>query len=257
MRQALFVLFVLAISLTACRKKAETTTFSEPLRMRITELPDSAGRTLRLTFYTVKEYPCANFRINAELRFKDRHMQILFWDIDESGVCATAIRPASVSIDYRDLAPGNYKLSLLTKAEITDGELRVSSERFDFELLGSQLITPKRIILNRIPENTIFGTINYPDSATAATVKTFMDGLQNLGAKQQRFLPGTYDNFEVDTDGRIVQMGRMGSHYAVSFIYHYDGPDSRLRDYVRDFAFTAPMAVRVGNAKGQWFYNSK
>lgn len=251
------LVFILLFAITACKKDKVYTNFEENIKIKMSEDVDSVKRVLNLYCYTEKIFPCVNYPIEATYSLTTDKITIYFSKIIIPGMCLTSPGPASTTIKLTDLSNKIYQLELNFGATSVSGQLAVTANSFIATLppqTKAQFVNPD---LKRIPDNTIYGSFRYTDSATISLGQKFIDTLRLYGAAPTLYVPGDYTAFQIEANGQIWQNQNTGHRYTLWYIYHYTNNSSQLKSLVRRFGVSYPNGLNIDlyTTKGEAFFS--
>lgn len=244
---------------SSCHKEDSPagTNFDGNIKIRMAESVDSIKRTLSLTCFTEKIYPCSNFSIQTSSTITSGKITINFIKIAESPICLTALGPAYTTITFDRIPIGVYELELNFGNSKVTGQLNVSAGSIVATVpvqTKVQFINPD---LKRIPDNTIFGTVHYHAAGTAPVVQQFIDSLQYFGATATLYPQGDYGQFQIEAGGSIKQIQDPGYYFTRYYIFNYTGYNNQLKNLVQRYgnAYPSELFVTLNSTKGQSFYS--
>lgn len=191
MKRLIYILFV-ALFLSGCRSDSMIEVIDSDVRLKLWETVDSTGRSLMLYCSTEKQYSCSNYAIDRSFNVSPGNIQIDFNGITTPEICLTSIGPATTTINLGSLANGTYQLVINVERNKSEGRLIVTSGFYEIILDQQEKLQIVNPILNRIPDNTIWGNVGYHTSTTAPLVQSFIDSLLQLGATSQVYQQGDY-----------------------------------------------------------------
>ena len=260
---AAFIL-ILAGSFFSCNKQGQgsISSIDSVINIRMVETFNISPRTVQFYCSTSKTYPCCNYSINVEHQRLSNVIDISFKNIIEHDICLTALGTATAVIDLGALSNGTYRLNFHNGNVRHIGELIVTSERYKINISDNPAFRFTNTPLNRIPAQTIWGTIGYHKQETSSLVQSFIAELIGLGATKKFYNSGVYDGFDIDKKGDIVQPGKdSGYWFAQSFIFHYSGNIDNVEQLVKQYAHdygVEYMYISVYSDKGEnflsWMY---
>lgn len=221
------------------------------------ETVDSTKRTLTLTCFTEKIYPCSNFSIQTSHTITPGKITIHFIKIAGSSICLTALGPAYTIINFDRIPNAVYELELNFGDTKVIGQLNASTGSFVATVPAQtkvQFINPD---LKRIPDNTIFGTVHYHAAGSAPVVQQFIDSLQYFGATATLYPQGDYGQFQIEAGGNIKQTQDPGYYFTRYYIFNYTGNNNQLKNLVQRYgnAYPSELLVTLNSTKGQIFYS--
>ncbi len=261
MRKLLYCLVavLLCTGIGSCKKSASDThsSLDENLKISMRENIKDAKRTLSFYVTTEKTYPCSNYSIETSTTTGSDKIVISFIKINTPGICLTSLGPATAVIALEGLSARTYTLELHTGNDVINGQLTVSADQYVLTLPVQTKIESINPQLNRIPENTIFGTVHYHHSTTVGTVNKFIDSLQYFGAATKLYLPGDYQQFQIEANGQVKQVQDMGYYFTRYFIFHYAGDVTPLKNLVQRYGVTYKdsLLATINTSKGEVLYS--
>jgi hypothetical protein len=252
-----WAILILSVFLFSCSKDEAASSFDENLKIKMIENIDNTSRKLTLHCFTEKNFPCSNYFIENSFTVSENKITIHFIEIKKPNICLTSIGPAYADIDLGSLVNKNYDIEINVGKEKISGQLLVSTGSFKANIPSQNKIQFINPILNRIPDNTIFGTVHYHNSSTSPTVQKFIDSLQILGATTAIYTPGDYGRFHIEANGQIKQTQDLGYYFTRYYIFNFTGNSGQCKDLVRRFGITYPDAllITLNNSNGQTFYS--
>lgn len=249
---------LLLCGMGSCKKSASgTSSLDENLKISMRESIKDGKRTFSIYAATEKTYPCSNYSIETSKTIGSDKIVITFIKIDTPDVCLTSLGPATALIALEGLSAKTYTLELRTGSNLVTGQLTVSADQYALTLPAQAKIECTNPLLNRIPENTIFGTVHYHHSTTVGTVNKFIDSLQYFGATAKLYLPGDYQQFQVEANGQIKQTQDMGYYFTRYFILNYAGDVTPLKNLVQRYGITYrdSLLATINTSKGEVLYS--
>jgi hypothetical protein len=256
-----FALMLAFAGFSSCKKTQITdninSTFDENIKIRMIENVDSVKRTLILNCATEKIFECSNYGIQTSFSVTSDKIIINFIQLQKPDICLTSLGPALAVINLGELANKNYELELNFASEKITGQLQVTTASFTATLTSQTKVQFLNPNLNRVPANTIYGTVHYHANSTNSIVQKFIDSLQYLGAKSTSYLPGDYNQFQIESNGQIKQTQDLGYYFTRYFIYNYTSNSAQLKNLVRRFGVNYPdsLLITLHTTRGETFYS--
>lgn len=214
----------------------------------------------RLTFFckTERIYPCVNFPLLTDKQTENNSFKIKFTSVSESIVCATALGPATTTIDLNSVSNGEYEIDLDNAKLKNKGTLIVTDTDISLEFGLKNGIDFIRKNTKRVPNKTYWGTIGYHVQSSSTLVDEFIQKFVDAGAIFSKQSPGHYFYYEINNSGDIVtNVENSGYYFMRNFIFQYGGDESKLRDIIqvegKDYKET--LSMRLETYKGERFYN--
>jgi hypothetical protein len=221
--------------------------------LRLHENLAATGRSLELLGKTEKIYGCLNFSIFYDLRLAGDAISVRFDGISMPDICATALGPARCSVPLGPTVTGARRLVLATRDGSAVTRLVVDADSIEVQgAPGAGIVIPARV-LHRVPPGTIWGWIGWGPSDQSARAQAYIDSLALVGAQPARLLPGDYEYFQVDAQGRVTLPGLLGFYFMRPYAAHYDGDPARLPGVVK--AFGDSLWISLYDDRGGTLYS--
>ena len=242
---------IFLLLLCGCRKDP---TVSD-VDVRMWEVMDSTGRTLKFFCSTDRIYGCSNYRISHTFERSGDRVEIEFSGIIVPDVCLTSIGPASATVDLGALPDGTYAIDLQVGGNKNEGQLLITPDQYTISIEQPRQLRVTNSPLQRVPSNTIWGTVGYHSSTTAPLVQSFIDSLQLAGAAVQPYHSGDYGYFQIDTNGDISPPQNSGYYFIRPYVMHYTGGSTALNTLVTNYGihYGDSMNIILYTTRGEVF----
>ncbi len=221
----------------------------------MSETLDSMSRTLVLKCYTDKIYPCTGYHIESNCVLTNKKITINFIQVITPDFCLLTPGPASTFFNFTALANGVYTIELNLWGSTISGQLTISAGSYKVTIPQQSRIQFIDTMLNRIPDNTIFGTVDYTTSSNATTAQSFIDSLQFYGATPFKLQQGDYGQFQIDSSGQIIPNPGSGYNFTRYYIFNYSGNSAPLKSMVKWYGnnYNGSLYIRLNTSKGETF----
>ena len=251
---AKYLVIILLFAL-GCSKQESFEPIVSDIEITMVETIDSTGRTFQLKCVTKEHYPCANYHLVSNLTKASNSYVIDFMGIEIPEVCLAAFGPALANIELGNPANAVYDLVIKTDEATSTGKLYVSTDHYILDFVQTGRIGFTNPILNRVPENTIWGTIGYHNSDTKTLAEEFIESLKSLGAETRSYLPGDYGYFSISSKGQIEPPENHGNYFIDAFILEYTGKSNNLKDVVRNYGlnYNDKLKILLYTTRGDMF----
>lgn len=254
------ILLFLAILFTACEDKVnlEGNPINSNINIAIKEHIEADARTLYLYCSTEKTYSCANYPIITETEVGLNRFKIDFVEVWKTDFCFTAIGPATAYINLSVLGNGKYDIELNNGNIKNNGTLTISDTRIDLHIKKQKGIIVSGESLQRVPQNTYWGSIDYHSKETAAKVNEYLAKVEELGAVFNKQPPGDYSYYEIDNKGDIITpVSDVKDYFLKYFIFNYTGNEEDFKKKLAELGKTYfdEMYIRVETYKGEFIGN--
>jgi hypothetical protein len=255
-------LFVLVFSLFACESEdiLESNAIDSNIQITPTEFFGEPSPQLGLSCKSEKIYPCINFHIVTEVDFKEDIISVDFIEIPEIDICLTAFGPATTTIDFSDIANGEYELELNNASIRNTGRLIITDTSITLDFSSQKGIQILRETTKRVPNNTYWGKVGYHTETTIDKVNEFLDKLKvkNGVSNFNNQKPGIYSFYEINQDGEIIPREISGYHFVKYFIFQYDGDDEeKFKDEIKTLSrpYFEELRISFQNSSGERINN--
>lgn len=257
MMRTIFILFLIAVILGACRKDPGFQRVDLPLTLTIEEKLIASGNQLMLHFSTTKQYACSNYSLNTTSAVSNSGITIQFIDITIPEICLTSIGPASTTINAGQIRNGVYSIQMLIEQQTINGRIEITDQEIKTFIDPNAAVVITNPVIQRIPNNAVWGIVGYPDQAWSAAVQQFYDTLEAVGASSQVWASGNYFHFSVDNLGTITTPANTGYHYAQSYVYLFSGNAELLDTAVARFGrrYQDTLYVSLYDGKGRQLFS--
>ncbi len=253
MKKLSYLLIIALPVVLGCEKNQSFEKIDSDIIIRMWETLDSTKRTFQLHCQTEEIYPCYNYGISNTFSVFSERIEIKLDGILVPDICLTALGPARAFLDLETLSEGTYGISILINNSQSTGSLIVDPEYYELNLDIKRQVDLKFDRLNRVPENTIWGRVNYHKSSTEQLAEAFFDSLKVIGAEYRAYRPGDYGYFRIDSDGNKLPPEYPGQKYVKPFIFEYTGEMSDLRTLLKNYRqlYDDLLTISLNTSKGE------
>lgn len=248
-------IFVVVLLACSCIIISDTQPINSNIEIEMREILGGDERSLEFDCKTTEIYSCMNFPIDRRYSVKPESISIRFKNVIDPGICATALGPATTTINLGNLLQGAYKLDIQVAGSRNSGNLIVTVDQYIIEIANKKQLVLKGSVLNRVPSNTIWGTIGYHQTSSEPVVNEFISSLQESGASGKIFPPGDYGYFSIDESGIIETPTNHGYYFIRTFIFEYSGMSENLKNIVRAYGLNheQSMSIMLYTSRGEIF----
>ncbi|OJW77674.1 MAG: hypothetical protein BGO69_06040 [Bacteroidetes bacterium 46-16] len=219
--------------------------------INISERIDSNGTHFILNCATERIYGCYNVSLTDTFAIVGNIVQLKFLGIYQPQMCLDALGPATDKIELDNLQPGIYDL-LISGSGQSVGKLYVDAGQYKIALQTVNGVKFQSYAIRRLPANTIYGSMIY-NPAMPGIVNTFIDSLKSIGAYTANLAAGTYSDFIVTEEGKIVSpLDDIAN--LTRFALIYSGNEDRLYDLVNSFD-QGELSINLHTASGRIYHN--
>ncbi len=251
-------LLLLITILIGCSKTQEDpnviTDINDDLNVFLWEELVDGERNFVLKVETVRHQDCMNYELAHTInRFAD-NITLSVDQLIAPDDCETGYSPAHLSVRIGSLEPISYKIELnLQQNEIVNkGQLLVSSSQYSIVLETDHGIILPEPILNRVPNNTIWGYIGFNDATEEFNIRNEFHSLITDLVSAGNFTPGHYGHFSLTTANELSVDAGKEYPKQLDFLYHFDGEEQDLVTLLEDFRtqFGDLMEIKIFTANG-------
>lgn len=223
------------------------------ITLRLYEQLDSVDRQIYLIIETERIYDCENYLFEFETSREGSELTIDLQRIYKPNICYSGRAPAVATFNLTDLADSIYNLNIKMPNFSREGYVKKYEDKYRIEMAGTAPVLVPVEEIQRIPENVIWGMLEYNKPLSVAYVDTFYMGLQELGAVQGKYANGDYNFFEV-YDSAIVNPGTDTYKFSSAFLMDYSGDFMEVAELANDiFIVSDDVQIRVSSDK-PFFY---
>ena len=165
----LFVVF--ALFLFSCQKDAGNSTLniniSDEIQLELWEALSVNQRFLHLRLSTIDDLECENYTISYSVNTADQRISVSINDLIAPTVCIPGMAPGTGLISLGAVDPNLYTIEINLKNNqiINKGILNVFSDKIKLDMQTDYGIQFPYTTLLRMPENTIWGYIDFMDNS--------------------------------------------------------------------------------------------
>lgn len=146
---------------------------------------------------------CANCAVIAESSIAGDRISVRLLGIQKPDSCFGAPAPARTFVPIGDLADGTYQFSLSLRNVVTnEGTLTVAQGRWTLSIPDLQGIEFQNYVLDKMPENLIWGFAQTPTEKAITASKELITDLKQISA-DPGLAPGFYSYFTVTGGGSL------------------------------------------------------
>lgn len=240
---------------SSCLKLSEQENIKSDVQIKLFEYIDSTKRDFYLLCYTKDTYECMNYGIGHIVDKSSNKVSIDFQGIVKPYMCATALGPATASINLGTLAQGATPFEFSVEGKSTQASLENSQAYYEMTLTSPQSLSLFYQRLYKVPENTIWGWVGYHAETTAALAQSLTDSLQTLGAYDVELTEGQYGYFSINEEAQMVAPQNHGYNFILPFVFGYEQNEKELGRLLKRFGERegSKLKIVVYTSKGNTF----
>ncbi|GAA4462784.1 hypothetical protein GCM10023093_10000 [Nemorincola caseinilytica] len=181
MKNTISLLLLCAAALGSCKKNdlpAQSFQYTNGYNLTMSESWDGK---LRLLIKSNTDLNCLNYGVGHTLTIGSNTVDLKVSGVSAPATCSSGNGPATDTPSLGILGVKTYNLTISCDGSDKAGTLTVSNSKYTISYPGGNNITFTNSDLNRIPDKTLWGTIDYA-SGYAAVADTFLDSLEYYGA---------------------------------------------------------------------------
>lgn len=238
-QKSLFVILLLFVTLSACRKDNEANPIfiidvadDFHVDMRETLNPDEGE--FQFVISTIDKQACENTQLDYQLEINTSTSILSLNDLIEPGNC---IQDSSVITEYVNLGNlenGEHKIQINIKDQIiNEGKLKKSDDKYQLSMKSHHGIAFLHDELYRIPDQTIWGTIAYADASSQQIVDQLLEDFGGI-ADFKNYSNGFYGHFTIE-DEVVILPESVDYNNAQTFIMDLEQPVAELKKIIEDY----------------------
>ncbi len=243
--------------LLGCEKNYQEAEIDSPIVVQMVPDYNNPSKNIELICKTEKIYPCCNFTLKSKVSNRFKNISIEFKYVIIPDMCLTTFGPAVTTIKLGNLSKGAHKFKTIVNDVISEGELIVTDEKYVLKIENPKEIVIAKETLNKIPKNTIWGTIGYHEKASESMVNTFLDSLQILGATPSKYLPGDYHAFYIQENGEILNEPALEYWFSKRFIFDFSNNIKSIEELLTRYKenYWDKLRIAIYTSDGDYFTN--
>jgi hypothetical protein len=244
-------LILILLFVTACTKlnedPNEIININDDLEVIIWEDLVDGERFFTFTIETITEQNCENYQIDYTLDQTAQQINLSINQLSLQGECQPGNATASEVIRIGQLPPNNYDLQLnLNNNEIINsGRLMVSFSQYQVALDSDHGIIISDKLLNRIPENTIWGYIGFYDLNRETDVELDFESAMTDLVLPHNLPIGYYGQFRLNEENELTVKADQDYTKQYNFLYEFEGDEQNLIGPLEDLRATYGNAIEI------------
>ncbi|MEN9609970.1 MAG: hypothetical protein RLZZ628_784 [Bacteroidota bacterium] len=239
----IFTGILLTLLMVSCKKDIDSASGTEvkvkkEFNIQLWEKLTSTGGELQMIVNSIEPQACPNTHLDYYVSMIDNKVTVTLKNFTMPTNCTGAATYTRDTLSIGHLSNGAYKLAInLTDAVLNNGSLVVNNNLYVVDLQSENGIAMGTKQLSRIPENTIWGYVNYESSGTSKA-QNFVDSLRALC--QNLSLPnGAYGHFEVVNETLKMPPTTSYAHpFTTTFLFKYNGEEDKVNKLIQSFKWT-------------------
>jgi hypothetical protein len=236
----IFTGMLLTLFMVGCKKDMDSASGTEvkvkkEFNIQLWEKLTPAGGELQMIVNSIEPQPCPNTHLDYYVSIIDNKVTVTLKSFTVPTNCTGIAVYTTDTLSIGHLSNGAYKLAInLKDAVLNNGSLLVNSNLYVVDLQSENGIAVGSKQLFRIPENTLWGYVNYESSGTNKA-QYFVDSLRTIC--QPILLPnGQYGHFDVVNEAlRMPAKIQYARPIATTFFFKYDATEDKLNKLIQYF----------------------
>jgi hypothetical protein len=236
----IFTGMLLTLFMVGCKKDMDSASGTEvkvkkEFNIQLWEKLTPAGGELQMIVNSIEPQPCPNTHLDYYVSIIDNKVTVTLKSFTVPTNCTGIAAYTTDTLSIGHLSNGAYKLAInLKDAVLNNGSLLVNSNLYVVNLQSENGIVVGSKQLSRIPENTLWGYVNYESSGTNKA-QYFVDSLRTIC--QPILLPnGQYGHFDVVNEAlRMPANIQYARPITTTFFFKYDATEDKLNKLIQYF----------------------
>lgn len=206
-------------------------------------LSSDANSALEVSMQTIEEGECLNTLILSSFEQDNLELKLTLFEILDPENCDPGIAPAQGMEVVADIPAGVYGLNIELKGIVTNpGTLTVNSQSYKVEMDEENGIQWLHNELLRVPNDAVWGYLNYTDGNSLVQAEAFVDDLRTISTEIEP-TDGYYGHFVINggEQVKVAEMPTQGDF--VSFLFRYADDRTNLDQLVEEYRMNAPAGA--------------
>ena len=193
-------------------------------------------RPLHFKINSLDQEECLNYGIETDYYKSGNKISLSIKDILQPDDCLVGNSPAQTDLNLGFLTPGIYDLSIdLKNTVFSDGQLVLTDNRYTIKTFSQNGISFINKELIKLPDNLVWGYLNYQSETDLPKVNQFLDDLSNSIGDPTLALNGNYGYFKTDNVGSVSIKAQPESGETISFAGNIIGEVERIKEKASKF----------------------
>lgn len=196
---------------------------------------------------SVEKFPCSNYVLENEVQVAGADISVHLSSVQSPDTCQGAAAVAQAFVPIGNLPNGTYNLTLsLADAIENKAVLNVFGDRYELTVEYPQGIDFQNLVVNKMPENLLWGYVLTPDAAATDRAAVFLADLKSITAEHN--LPaGYYSYFTVSGTGLIsLHAGFVPAAPVQVFVRKFVSGPENLQNLLQQYRSSPQTALQIG-----------
>ena len=191
-------------------------------------------RNLTFRIRSVATESCSNYSIDSPHYINGNKINISIKDIVAPTACEPGIAPAGTVVDLGQVAPGIYGLRVdLKSTVVNEGQLLVNDNSYSAQLFTENGIQFDHARLLRVPDQALWGYIDYSASNDSAVAQEFIAEIKTI-ATDFPLTEGYYGHFAIE-GGALSVNGQPEGESVLPLLLEKNADDREFEALVEEF----------------------
>lgn len=211
------------------------------------------GRELVIKLESIKSEKCLNYRIDSQFSKESNRLTVNLNSIVKPLDCVAGEATVKQDVNAGNLLNGLYALNINLKSTITNnGQLLVSDNRYALDFQKENGIKFRRKSLLRVPDQAIWGYVEYAQKTDEPNARKFINELSALSGNANDFAAGYYGYFTIAESNPTLSVYEQ-SALSVPYLLVYQDNEVKIKNLLASYRLTygSQLKIHFYNAKGE------
>ncbi len=221
----------------------------------ITEILSPGQRTTQFKVQTIENGECLNGTIDFDFTHIGNRLTILLNEVISPDDCIPGIAPSTADVTAGALNAGFYLFHFdLRNTVKNNGTLIVEDNRYLLELETEEGVILLHKEIFRVPQNSVWGYIAYPEKSQETDANYIYDQLSFYGIDPD-LEKGYYGFFTINSTEPGIELNNTPDmQFHKPFIFSYDGDWNYIKAIAEDLSVAYPeITIKMFDDKGRSF----
>lgn len=203
--------------------------------------------TFGLWIRSIEKFPCSNYVLENEVQVAGADISVHLSNVHAPDTCKGGSAVAQAFVPIGNLAPGTYNLTLSLAGAIENtAVLNVFENRYELTVDHPQGVDFQNLVVNKMPENLIWGYILTPDATATERAGAFLADLKAITSEHN--LPaGYYSYFSVSGTGLIsLHAGFVPAAPVETFVRKFNSTPGSLQNLLQQYRSGPQTTLQIG-----------
>ncbi|NLF44030.1 MAG: hypothetical protein GX587_15155 [Bacteroidales bacterium] len=219
------------VILGSCSKSDNDSIIRDGVNIQVWEALSQNPHEVQLKIETCEMYNCLNFGINYELKkTSSNKFKVELTSVQIEEICEAGSGPARTVISLGNLNPGDYTIAFIVNDNDYDLKLNISDSRIKLDFANEPEGNDIHLALNelqRIPAQTLWGSVSVSQSANIPLFEDFFMSLNEMDVNDFTGVDGNYGYF-IKSNNLITNVDQTGAIETRSFLKSFSGNPEQI-----------------------------